>query len=159
MGNNAQDKTLIGVVGIVIAAAGGGATWLYKRFHYGDDGLNGFGRDRDGFDKDGFDKDGYDFDGLDSNKLDKLGFDKDGYDIDGYSTFAEIKLFKKKLSLFGRYDYMNTDKITEKVKSTQEIIGIAYHIYGRNKVVLDFNRNTKAGKSVGVIELMVELAL
>ena len=87
MGNNAQDKTLIGVLGIVIAAAGGGATWLYKRFHYGDDGLNGFGRDRDGFDKDGFDKDGYDFDGLDSNKLDKLGFDKDGYDIDGYSRF------------------------------------------------------------------------
>lgn len=81
------------------------------------------------------------------------------YNVDGYSAFAELKFFKKKLSLFGRYDYMNTDKITEKVKSTQEVIGISYHIYGKNQVVLDFNRNTKAGKSVGVIEVMVELAL
>lgn len=90
------------------------------------------------------------------NFADSLG---NAYDVDGYSTFAEIKLFKKKLSLFGRYDYMNTNKGTDKVKSTQEIVGIAYHIYGKNKVVLDFNRNSQAGESIGVVELMIELAL
>ncbi|HSA05438.1 MAG TPA: hypothetical protein P5145_07600, partial [Tenuifilaceae bacterium] len=81
------------------------------------------------------------------------------YGVDGYSAFAELKFFKKKLSLFGRYDFINTDKISENIKSTQEVIGISYHIYGKNQIVLDFNRNTKAGKSIGVIELMVELAL
>lgn len=81
------------------------------------------------------------------------------YDVEGYSAFAEVKFFKNKISLFGRYDYVWIDKITEKTKSRQEIIGIAYHIYGRNKIVLDYNRNTCADKCQGIIELMVELAL
>lgn len=81
------------------------------------------------------------------------------YYINGYSAFAELKLFNKKFSIFGRYDYTNKDKLVNKVKSTQEVIGIAYHIYGKNKVVLDFNRNTVDGICKGVVEVMVELAL
>ncbi len=99
------------------------------------------------------------FKGVGNHEGSMVDVDGKSYDVDGYSAFAEVKFFKKKLSLFGRYDYMNTDKVTEKVKSTQEVIGISYHIYGKNQVVLDFNRNTKSGKSVGVIEVMVELAL
>ncbi|MGE0077174.1 MAG: hypothetical protein AB7S48_04860 [Bacteroidales bacterium] len=81
------------------------------------------------------------------------------YDVKGYSAFAELKLFKNKFSIFGRYDYLKTDKITAKIESTQEVIGVAYHIYGKNKVVFDFNRNTVDGESKGVVEVMLELAL
>ncbi|BDX36945.1 hypothetical protein CYCD_03000 [Tenuifilaceae bacterium CYCD] len=81
------------------------------------------------------------------------------YNVYGYSTFAELKLIHNKVSIFGRYDYMNTDELTQKVESTQEVIGIAYHIYGKNKIVLDFNRNKVDGESKGVFEVMVELAL
>ncbi|MCB8964686.1 MAG: hypothetical protein H6536_06585 [Bacteroidales bacterium] len=81
------------------------------------------------------------------------------YKADGYSAFAEVKLLNKKLSVFGRYDLMNTKMIDKTAESTQEIVGIAYHIYGKNKVVVDYNRNKKSGKTIGIIELMVELAL
>lgn len=99
------------------------------------------------------------FEGTGNHTGEFADIDGKSYDTYGYSTFAEIKFFNKKLSLFGRYDYMNIDKVAEKVKSTQEIVGISYHIYGRNQIVLDFNRNTKADKTVDVVELMIELAL
>ncbi len=81
------------------------------------------------------------------------------YETNGYSAFCDIKLFKKKISLFGRFDYRETDKQSSIVKSRQEAIGVAYHIYGKSKVVLDLSQNTYDDKTLGVIELMVELAL
>lgn len=87
---------------------------------------------------------------------DSLG---NSHDSNGYSFFAEAKLLKKKFSVFGRYDHMTVDEKNRNVNSNQKIIGVAYHIYERNKVVFDYNHNTVDGKSVGIIEVMLELAL
>jgi len=83
----------------------------------------------------------------------------ESYESNGYSAFGDIKLFKKKISLFGRFDYRETDRQNMIYKSRQEAVGIAYHIYGKNKVVLDFSHNTYNDSSFGVVEVMVELAL
>jgi hypothetical protein len=52
-----------------------------------------------------------------------------------------------------------TDHAGADIEKTREIIGIAYHIYKKNKFVIDLNRSNSNGVSKGVIEFMFELAL
>ena len=79
----------------------------------------------------------------------------------GYSIFSEVKLFQKKFSLFTRYDYHVINRPDHKVSSNRLIGGIAYHIFGRNKIVLDLDHLKSYDNSddLAILELMVELAL
>lgn len=82
------------------------------------------------------------------------------YSNGGHSLFGEIKMFNEKVSLFGRYDYHSVDKVSNTVNTKRFIGGLAYHIYGRNKIVIDFDHQMVTGKDdVGIVEFVVELAL
>ncbi|MHC1705590.1 MAG: hypothetical protein AB9846_16945 [Tenuifilaceae bacterium] len=81
------------------------------------------------------------------------------YNNNGYSLFSEVKLFEKKISIFGRYDFQKVNMDGNFINSKRLIGGIAYHIYGKNKIIIDFDHFPTTGKeNVGIIELMVELA-
>lgn len=82
------------------------------------------------------------------------------YRAKGWNAFAEIKFWHNRLSLFGSYGFMRySDSIGVETEKTREIIGLAYHIYKRNKFVIDLNRSVTNGKCKGVVEFMFELAL
>jgi hypothetical protein len=56
----------------------------------------------------------------------------------GHSLFGEIKLFRKKVSLFGRWDY--TQVLDESsISSSQYIAGLAYHVINKTKLVVDYS--------------------
>ena len=79
----------------------------------------------------------------------------------GYSFFADVRLFKKKISLFGRMDFNEADYQTP-VSSSRYIGGLAYHIMGKTKVVADYNfldnSSSHPNPDLGIFELMLELA-
>jgi hypothetical protein len=78
----------------------------------------------------------------------------------GWNTFMEIEFWHERLSLFGSYGIMSySDNTGVKTEKTREIIGLAYHIYKKNKLVFDFNRGVTNGTCKGVVEVMFELAL
>ncbi|PKP38919.1 MAG: hypothetical protein CVT98_04215, partial [Bacteroidetes bacterium HGW-Bacteroidetes-15] len=59
-------------------------------------------------------------------------------DNHGYSIFSEIKLFKKKASLFGVWDYSEISDVNT-ISTSRYIVGLAYHIQGKTKIVVDYN--------------------
>ncbi|HOP03686.1 MAG TPA: hypothetical protein PL017_03845 [Tenuifilaceae bacterium] len=79
----------------------------------------------------------------------------------GYSFFADVRLFKKKVSLFGRWDYTETAYLNP-ASSSRYIGGVAYHILGKTKVVADYhfldNSSSHPEPDLGIFELMFELA-
>lgn len=79
----------------------------------------------------------------------------------GYSFFTDIRLFKKKVSLFGRWDYTEV-AYQNPVSSSRYIGGLAYHIMGKTKVVADYhfldNSSSHPEPDLGIFELMFELA-
>jgi hypothetical protein len=81
----------------------------------------------------------------------------------GNSAFAEIKLLKKKVSLIGRYDFQNVKSNGNWLHSTRYIAGIAYHLTGRNKIMLDYNQlvhsNNHPLADEQLFEILLELAL
>jgi len=81
------------------------------------------------------------------------------YRAKGWNSFAEIKLWKKKMSIFGSYGVMRYDASGTNFEMVRQIAGVAYHIYKKNKVVIDLHRNIANGSAIGVIEIMFELAL
>lgn len=82
------------------------------------------------------------------------------YKAKGWNTFAEFKFFKNRFSLFGSYGMMRiTDGTGVNKDKVREIFGIAYHIYRKNKLVINYNRGISNGSAKGVFELMFELAL
>jgi hypothetical protein len=82
------------------------------------------------------------------------------YSNSGHCLFGEVKMFNRKVSLFGRYDYHSVDKVGNVVNTKRFIGGLAYHIYGRNKIVIDFDHQMVTGKDdLGIVEFVVELAL
>ncbi|MEY1639890.1 hypothetical protein [Tenuifilum osseticum] len=88
---------------------------------------------------------------------DSLG---NSYKAKGLNAFLEVKFLKNRFSLFGAYGVMRyTDYTGTDIEKTREIIGLAYHIYKKNKFVIDLNRSISNGKCKGVIEFMFELAL
>jgi len=88
---------------------------------------------------------------------DSLGI---AYGASGWNTFAEVKLFKNKVSLFGSYGIMNYDDMNQSDNELKrQIVGLAYHIYKRNKIVVDYQRRVKNGDAEGLFEVMLELAL
>jgi hypothetical protein len=80
----------------------------------------------------------------------------------GTSYFGEVKLFNKKISLIGRFDIQSVSKGDELLGSTRFIAGIAYHISGRNKFIIDYNifnvsaNNPKPKERI--LEVLFELA-
>lgn len=79
----------------------------------------------------------------------------------GYSAFAEVKILKKKVSLFGRYDTHTIEKAAFDVVANRYIGGIAYHIIGKSKILIDYDywESTDATKpNVGAFEVALELA-
>ncbi len=88
---------------------------------------------------------------------DSLG---NSYTARGFNAFLELKFLQNRFSLFGAYGLMRyTDFTGVDIEKTREIIGLAYHIYKRNKFVIDLNRSVTNGKCKGVVEFMFELAL
>jgi len=77
----------------------------------------------------------------------------------GWNAFAELKFLKKRVRIFGNYGIMCYDELGTKKDTIRQIVGIAYHIFKRNKVVLDLNRYTTNAISKGIVEVMFELAL
>jgi hypothetical protein len=80
----------------------------------------------------------------------------------GQSLFGEVKLFSKKASIFARYDNNETYDTAIPTYSTRYIFGVAYHIQGKTKVVVDYNYlDNNQGNPVpdtGIFEVMLELA-
>ena len=81
----------------------------------------------------------------------------------GQSLFGEVKLFNnKKASIFARYDNSETYDTANPTFSTRYILGVAYHIQGRTKVVVDYNYlDNNYGNPLpdtGIFEMMLELA-
>lgn len=79
----------------------------------------------------------------------------------GASLFSEIKLFRKKASIIGRFDWFEINETSGSSVSERIIFGMAYHVSGRNKVMLNYNYlNSRAASvpSEKIIELMLELA-
>lgn len=82
------------------------------------------------------------------------------YRVKGWNTFMEIKFWHNKLSLFGSYGVMRySDGTGVETEKTREIVGLAYHIYKKNKLVIDLNRGVTNGACKGIVEIMFELAL
>jgi hypothetical protein len=76
----------------------------------------------------------------------------------GYSVFGEYKMHSRHLSLFGRYDYWHGK--SSKEITHRAIIGIAYHFYGRNKLLFDYDvlRDEMADKvTTGMFEVAFEV--
>lgn len=87
----------------------------------------------------------------------------DGFSLNnqGHSLFSEIKLFKKKASIFGRWDY-NEISDANKIFSSRYIMGAAYHIQGKTKIVVDYNfldnNEGNPHPDMGIFEIILELA-
>jgi hypothetical protein len=83
------------------------------------------------------------------------------YTNSGYSLFFETKFFKKKTSLFGRWDYHKINDLRSTF-SKRYILGIAYHIQGKTKIVMDYNlldsNELSINPDLGLFEVMFELA-
>lgn len=85
----------------------------------------------------------------------------DPYKNKGHSIFTEVKLFKKKVSMVGRWDYWEISK-TNLFASSRYIAGVAYHISGRNKVMVNYNfldnNSSHTKPDDKAIEIMFELS-
>jgi hypothetical protein len=79
----------------------------------------------------------------------------------GHSVFTEIRLLKKKVSFIGRWDYWEVSS-TDLIQSSRYIAGVAYHISGKNKLLVDYNflDNNKHHPKPDekILEIMFELA-
>lgn len=58
---------------------------------------------------------------------------------DGFSVFGEWKLHDPGLSILGRFDSFDFGPDTDDEKSERIIVGIAYHIQGSTKILLDYD--------------------
>ncbi len=67
--------------------------------------------------------------------------DSDGNALpqDGISLFGELRLKYPRLSLIARYDFFDEDPDSEGGESKRLIAGIAYHIEGHSKLLLDYD--------------------
>jgi len=72
------DRTMPELHGFAVAALAGEP-------HFGADGYDRYGYNRDGFARDGYDCEDYDFDGYHRNGYDCDGYARDGYDRHGYN--------------------------------------------------------------------------
>jgi len=62
------DKRIVGIVTVTAGSLVAGS-YLFKKFHYGDDGFNSFGYDIYGYDMNGYDRYGYDMNKMDRSSL------------------------------------------------------------------------------------------
>jgi hypothetical protein len=76
----------------------------------------------------------------------------------GYSAFGEVKLFKSKYSVFGRYDDQTLVYNSGKRRTQRYIGGIAYHFIKGSKIVIDYEHIEYPGSSKSS-DYAVELAL
>ncbi len=78
----------------------------------------------------------------------------------GFSLFGELKLFKSKFSLLGRYDQFTQDLPGKNPTSYRTIAGVAYHFLRGSKILFDYDRisYSKTGNPANhVFELAIEL--
>ncbi len=80
----------------------------------------------------------------------------------GQSFFTEVKFFNKKASIFARYDQKETYNTDNPYLSKRYIAGLAYHIQGKSKIVIDYNHLDNCLENPypdsGIFEIMFELA-
>jgi hypothetical protein len=65
--------------------------------------------------------------------------DGEAISMSGYSAFGELKLKAQHLSLIGRYDHFDPDTDVDDNENNRIIAGIAYHLTGHNKILLDYD--------------------
>lgn len=78
------------------------------------------------------------------------------YANSGYSGFAEIKVPKTNIALFGRYDYFKIEEspVSER---TRYIGGICYRFYKNSKVLFDIDYEDRDNKISRIYELAIEI--
>jgi hypothetical protein len=72
-----------------------------------------------------------------------IGEDGEALDQDGYSVFAEWKLHGPGVSVIGRYDSFGSD--AEDGVSDRLIAGVAYHLEGHSKIMVDLDIESPDG--------------
>lgn len=78
----------------------------------------------------------------------------------GYSTFAEVKFFRNKISLIGRYDRVSNDQLKNNGYQERYITGIVYHFIDNCKMLVDYDftkTNIDAVKDERIFEFAVEV--
>jgi hypothetical protein len=63
----------------------------------------------------------------------------------GYSVFGEGHIWKDVLSLTARYDYFDDTHEVDGGESQRVIAGVAYHVEGHSKLLLDFDAESRDG--------------
>jgi hypothetical protein len=57
----------------------------------------------------------------------------------GYSLFGELKLFKSKISVIGRYDHFMQEFPSVDLTTRRSIAGLAFHFIRGSKILLDYD--------------------
>ncbi|MFC1694342.1 hypothetical protein ACFL1R_12655 [Candidatus Latescibacterota bacterium] len=83
------------------------------------------------------------FSGVGNFKGSAVNGSGDAMDQSGYSLFGELKIFKRKFRLIGRYDMFDDKPDTDDNNLKRIIAGIAYHIHGKTKALLDYDISTR----------------
>ncbi|GJQ61340.1 MAG: hypothetical protein SCALA702_03930 [Melioribacteraceae bacterium] len=81
-------------------------------------------------------------------------------EMNGYSFFTELKLFNKNISLIGRYDRIEQEKLVTNLSSDRYIVGVAYHFIKGSKIIIDYDMldyNDSAIENSNIFEIAVEL--
>lgn len=81
-------------------------------------------------------------------------------EMSGYSFFTEVKVFNKKVSLIGRYDRLEQEKLVDNLVTDRYIVGVAYHFIKGSKIVIDYDildYNDPTHENSNIFELAVEL--
>lgn len=78
------------------------------------------------------------------------------YSNHGYSMFGELFFVKRKLSIFGRYDYFVSEQEID-IQQETYIAGIAYHFMKKSKLLFDFDYAKKENISQKFYEIAVEI--
>ncbi len=76
-------------------------------------------------------------------------FDNAGNELEqsGYSFFGEVKLFDKNISIIGRYDIFDDMPNSDDDSLKRFIAGVAYHLEGNTKVLVDYDLSTRGSLS------------
>ena len=76
----------------------------------------------------------------------------------GYSLFGELKIPERKISIISRYDNFDHDTQSAGLITRRTIAGIAYHIQGHHKAILDYDfAELEAGEEDSTVKFTIEV--
>ena len=81
-------------------------------------------------------------------------------DQSGYSLFGEYDIPLLPLSLMVRYDCFTHDIDNKENTDCRYILGLAYHIYNNNRLLIDYDRNEEKslyGENTSRLGITVEV--